>query len=263
MKENRDRAVSITANMVRQAGENLILRRETHIDQLVDKLKEERVFRVIDPMLRGLDMGDKVSQDDIQYVVDLGLIRRDKGLRPSNAIYREVIPREIMFVQQLNFESTYYPERYTDEKTGMLDMKRLMSAFQEFFRENLEHWMERFQYKEAGPQLLMQAFFQNIVNMKGRVEREYGFGRKRTDLLVIHPHRTGIQKAVIELKIRYGNTEETIKKGLEQTWGYMDRCGTEEGHLVIFDRRKNTGWDEKIFCRAEEYKGHKITVWGM
>ncbi len=101
MKKNRDRSVVITPEMVRQAGENLILRRVTHLDQLIDKLKEERVFRIIDPMMRGINMENKVSQDDVQYVVDLGLIRRERGLRPANAIYKEIIPRELTYVQQL------------------------------------------------------------------------------------------------------------------------------------------------------------------
>jgi hypothetical protein len=35
----------------------LILRRETHLDQLTDKLQEERVRRVIEPLLAGVDWG--------------------------------------------------------------------------------------------------------------------------------------------------------------------------------------------------------------
>ncbi len=273
MKENRDRSIVITSKMVRRAAENLILRRETHLDQLIEKLKEERVFRIIDPMMRGVDMEQKVSQDDIQYVVDLGLIRRDRGLGPANAIYKEIIPREIIFVQQLNFENRHDPEEYYRKETGMLDMTRALTAFQEFFRNNTEkigefrgiseHWLERFQYKEAGPQLLMQAFFQNIVNGRGRVDREYGFGRGRVDLLIVASGEPDAQKVVIELMIRRGDTEKAIAKGLEQTWEYMDKCGTKHGHLVIFDKRKNTSWEEKIFRHEEEYNGREIVVWGM
>ncbi|MCP4685980.1 MAG: hypothetical protein GY867_11140 [bacterium] len=68
---------------------------------------------------------------------------------------------------------------------------------------------------------------------------------------------------MIELKIHYGDLKQTIAKGLKQTWEYMDKCGTEHGHLVIFDKRKNTTWEEKIFRREEEYRGVKIMVWGM
>jgi len=47
MKENRDRSVVITAEMVQIAKERLILRRDTHLDQLADKLKETRVQEII------------------------------------------------------------------------------------------------------------------------------------------------------------------------------------------------------------------------
>ena len=41
----------------------------------------------------------------------------------------------------------------------------LIAAFQTFFREHSEHWVQRFeQYQEAGPQLLLQAHLQRIVN---------------------------------------------------------------------------------------------------
>ncbi len=40
---------------------------------------------------------------------------------------------------------------------------------------------------EAGPQLLLQAFLQRGVNSGGRIEREYGLGRGRTDLLIVWP----------------------------------------------------------------------------
>jgi len=56
MPAGRDRSQPLTAEMIRQAKEKLILRRETHLDQLTDKLKEERVRRVIAPMLRGVEL---------------------------------------------------------------------------------------------------------------------------------------------------------------------------------------------------------------
>ncbi len=263
MEETTNRIVPITKELISEAKERIILRRETHLDQLVDKLKEPRVQRVIKPMLQGIDLDQTVRQDDIEYVLDLGLIRRDRmGLHITNAIYQEVIPRELSFIFQLNFESTYQPSWYVAPE-GRLEMSKLLSAFQEFFRENSEHWMERFDYKEAGPQLLMQAFLQRIVNSGGHVGREYGLGRRRTDLLVVWSYPGGVQKAVIELKILYGSLERTEKEGLEQTWQYMDRCGSDDGHLVIFDRSEAKSWEEKIFRRTKTYQGKPIQIWGM
>jgi hypothetical protein len=123
--------------------------------------------------------------------------------------------------------------------------------------------VERFDYKEAGPQLLMQAFLQRIVNSGGRIDREYGPGRGRTDLTIHWPHERGIQKIVAELKILRKSLKGTVAAGLAQTAEYMDRCGTEEAHLVVFDRRPGRKWNEKIFRKTEAFDGRTIRVWGM
>jgi hypothetical protein len=263
IKESRDRRQPISIELVDKAKEAIILRRETHLDQLTDKLKEPRVQQVIAPLLQGVELPTNVVEDNIQYVVDLGLIRRGPhGLELANALYQEVIPRELTWVMQLSLESSQWPAWYVRED-GRLDMDKLLAAFQEFFRENSEHWVERFQYKEAGPQLVLQAFLQRIVNGGGRIEREYGLGRMRTDLLILWFHPGGVQKVVIELKLLHQSLEQTLAKGLTQTWEYLDRCGAEEGHLVIFDRTIGKAWEEKLFRREESVRGRRLTVWGM
>ena len=146
---------------------------------------------------------------------------------------------------------------------GRLDLHQLLAAFQTFFRQHAEHWVERFQYKEAGPQLLLQAFLQRIVNGGGRIEREYGLGRIRTDLLVIWCYPGGTQLAVIELKLLHESLDRTLAQGLQQTWDYLDRCGAEEGHLIIFDRTPGKSWEEKLFQRQSSIHDRTIQVWGM
>ncbi|MCK4620482.1 MAG: hypothetical protein KAT52_11095, partial [Desulfobacterales bacterium] len=232
-----------------------------HIDQLADKLEEERVRRVIEPILAGGEQPEQIPVDDIYYVRDLGLIRTEGQIRIANRIYQEIIPRELTYSTQLTI--SHDPIWYICPEDSRLDIDKLLTAFQEFFRKHSEHWVERFDYKEAGPQLLLQAFLQRIVNGGGRVEREYGIGRMRTDLLVIWPYPAGVQEIVLELKILYNSLERTIKDGLSQTSNYMDKCGTDEGHLVIFDRSKEKIWDEKIFQKEEMYRQKKIKVWGM
>jgi hypothetical protein len=50
---------------------------------------------------------------------------------------------------------------------------------------------------------------------------------------------------------------------LAQTYDYMDRSHTDEGHLVIFDRTKKKSWEEKIYKKERSYQGQTIIVWGM
>lgn len=260
MKENRDRNRIIDPAAVNQAKEHLILRRDTHLDQLIDKLQEARVRRVIEPILVGEIEPERLPSDDVQYVADLGLITSRGQLRIANLIYQEVIPRELVYTTSLTI--TQEPTWYLGAD-GCLQIDKLLSAFQQFFREHSEHWLERFDYKEAGPQLLLQAFLQRIVNSGGRIEREYGLGRQRTDLLILWPYGEGqMQRGVLELKILHRSLAATLEQGLEQVWQYGDRCGAEERHLLIFDR-SNKAWEEKLFQREEIYREKKIVVWGM
>ena len=57
--------------------------------------------------------------------------------------------------------------------------------------------------------------------------------------------------------------EGTIGKGIKQTLRYMDRCGSEVGHLVVFDRTEGKRWAEKVFRRAVRRDGRTVIVWGM
>ena len=119
-------------------------------------------------------------------------------------------------------------------------------------------------------QLLLQSFLQRVVNSGGRIEREYGLGRGRTDLLILWP-RGGegagpgaeVERHVVECKVLHGSLERTIAEGLSQTAAYVDRCAGGSGHLVIFDRSEGKRWEEKVFRRDEVVHGRRITVWGM
>ncbi len=101
MAVGKERTRPVSAGLMRQAAENLILRRDTHLDQLVDKLREPRVRRVLAPLLGGTELVN-VPEDDIQYLIDLGLLRRERGagLRVANALYQQVLPRMLNVATQ-------------------------------------------------------------------------------------------------------------------------------------------------------------------
>lgn len=264
-KENRDRNKAIGLEDYRAARENLIYSRATHLDQLSDKLKEERVRAVIAPMLEG-EGHQQMNPDDVDYVVDLGLVSRAKNgaLTIANRIYQEIIPRELSWGSQMVIEQQ---QIWYLDADNHIDMPKLLSAFQQFFRENAEIWLERFKYKEAAPQLLMQAFLQRIINGGGRISREYALGRKRTDLMIEWPttdkgFHGDVQRIVIELKILRGALDKCIQKGLEQTADYADKFAASQAHLVIFNRDPKVLWDDKVWQRQSRFESRAISVWG-
>ena len=130
LEAGRDRTGLITVEMMIAAKERLIERRETHLDQLVDKLREERVRRVIEPILSSSASPHLIPDDDILYVQDLGLIETEGQLRIANPIYQEIIPRQLTFSTQRTI--SYEPAWYI-APDGRLELEKLLVAFQNVF----------------------------------------------------------------------------------------------------------------------------------
>ena len=101
-KAKPNRAVPATVADFEAAKERPVLARVTHLDQLTFRLKEERVRRVIEPILAGEEDTGAIDPGDLEYLVDLGLLRRERNGRVAvaNGIYREVIPRELIWAAQ-------------------------------------------------------------------------------------------------------------------------------------------------------------------
>lgn len=85
---------------------------------------------------------------------------------------------------------------------------------------------------------------------------EMASGRERLDLCV---HYQG-GRYPIELKIRY--SEQTYAQGQDQLAEYLDTLGCDEGWLLVFDRRPNVAWNEKIFWRTAQRDGKTIHIVG-
>ncbi|MCL2041958.1 MAG: hypothetical protein FWG84_07990 [Bacteroidales bacterium] len=190
----------------------------------------------------------------------MGLIRlQDKTVVAGNPIYGEVIIRTLSYNQQSSLESN---ERFSEYnmpkyyKNNGVDMNLMLQDFQQFWRENSDVWEERFQYKEAAPHLILQAFLQRVFNGGGDVKREMATGKDRLDLCITYKEK----KYPVELKINRG--KQSIEKGIEQTLGYMDTLGCTEGWLVVFDRNKKKAWDEKIYKNPETINGKIVNVFG-
>ncbi len=267
-KAGRDRSRPIGIAAIDRAKEILIRNRVTHLDQLAHQLGEERVRRVVLPMIAG-SVDARYSSGDLEYVRDLGLVAREGAVRMANPIYSEFIPRQLTASLRSGLESMVSPGWYVNDDGG-LDMHGLLTAFQRYFREHSEFWVDRYGHVEAGPQLVLHAYLQRVVNSAGRLTREYALGRGRSDLLIEWPRPGGTLhsnpgKHVIECKVvgEKSGLQPGIREGLQQTAWYMDRSGAQSGHLVVFDMRPGRSWEERVFRKDPEPNQFPITVWGM
>jgi hypothetical protein len=249
---------SVSSELVANAIQRIIQDRPTHIDSLMERLNEERVRRIIEPLILGVE-ADFTDTDDFLYTQDLGLIcKTGSTVIPSNPIYSEVIIRKLSAASQerlMNEKYPYQAPRYLHG--GRLDMDFLMRDFQQFWRENSAMWVKRYDYQEAAPHLILMAFLQRVINGGGTITREMALGSERLDICLEYEN----QKYPIELKIRYG--KKYVAKGLEKTANYIDLCGAKEGWLAVFNRSKNVKWEDKIFIKKEIVNGKIINIVGL
>ncbi len=235
MREGRDRSRPITADLIDEAKEYLIVNRVTHLDQLADKLREERVRRIIEPMLAGT-VPALVAEDDRDYLLDLGLLRRDGtgGLVVANPIYREVLPRTLASGPQDSLPRISPTWLNPD---GSLNPARLLDAFLAFWRRHGQPLLGSAPYHEIAPHLVLMAFLHRVVNGEGTLEREYAIGAGRMDLCLRYGARDRTQTLGMELKVWRDGAPDPLAEGLEQLDGYLAGLGLDTGWLVIFDRR--------------------------
>ncbi len=256
MREGRDRRRPVTVERIEQAKENLILRRVTHLDQLADKLREARVRRVIEPMLAGGALGE-VPEDDRQYLVDLGLLRREGGggLVVANPIYREVLPRALASGPQDSLPQISPTWLNLD---GSLNPEQLLTAFLHFWRQHGQPLLGSAPYHEIAPHLVLMAFLHRVVNGGGTLEREYAIGWGRMDLCL----RYGPVTLGIELKVWRDGEPDPLTEGLAQLDGYLAGLGLDSGWLVMFDRRAGQPpiRERTSSSEAQSPQGRRITV---
>ncbi|PNK15572.1 polyketide biosynthesis operon protein CyrO, partial [Cylindrospermopsis raciborskii] len=226
----KDITQPITAEVINRAKEILIQRQDTHLDSLAERLREDRVKTIIQPMLSGSDLPD-TPEDDRRFLLDLGLVKRSPlgGLTIANPIYQEVIPRVLSQGSQDSLPQIQPTWLNTD---NTLNPNKLLNAFLEFWRQHGEPLLKSAPYHEIAPHLVLMAFLHRVVNGGGTLEREYAIGSGRMDICL----RYGKVVMGIELKVRKEKLDP-LTQGLIQLDKYLNGLGLDTGWLVIFDRR--------------------------
>lgn len=251
-----DRRAPITREAVAQAVDLLIRRRDTHLDSLAVRLVEPRVRAVLEPLLAG-SAPEATTEDDRQFVIDLGLLRRmpTGDLDFANPIYRNVIGRVLAsgpFDAMPRLEPVWLDER------GNLVPERLLSAFLAFWSRHGAPLLQAAAYPEIAPHLVLMAFLDRVANGGGTIDREFAAGAGRVDLVLRYRGAT----VALELKVWRSRRPDPLPSGLRQLDEYLDRLGLPTGWLVIFDqhqRRRRRAGGPRVEA-AESPAGRAITV---
>ena len=244
----------VTLDDVNAARESLVRRRDTHFDSLLERLKEPRVRQVVEPVIMGEDHDFDPLNDDYQYVLDLGILKTERGnLTPANPMYGELIGRALTWGSQFKMQRII-PDLPWVTEDG-IDMDWMMKAFQKFWRENAESSPDIYGYKESFGHLTLMAFLQRVTNGKGQIDREMALGSGRLDLCV----EFGKGRYAIEAKLKKRFNEEELKK----TAKYLDSLGLSEGFMPVFDPDKSKTWDERCWLDTKVVDGKTIHCYGV
>jgi hypothetical protein len=86
-------AETVTIDSIREARQQMIEARETHLDSLSEYLQDPKIKDVVQTIMSGADHFLGSLDTDVQRSMDLGLITytREKGLTISNPIYKEIL----------------------------------------------------------------------------------------------------------------------------------------------------------------------------
>jgi len=243
---NQDSVNSVEFEHIKEAREQMILARETHLDALAIRLKDPGIRTVIQAILTGDSDPGLAESEAFRICIDLGLVAIDDGAPViANPIYREVIARHLTYSQQLAIPK---PEWEWERADQSLDMDRMLREFQSFWRLHADLWEPKSDYTEAFPHLLLMAFLQRVLNGGGHIDREYAAGRGRMDLTIEYKGT----RYIIEIKLlrSYQTPEAVLQQGLKQIRTYRDKINpATPAYLIIFDRRlqtKEKSWGERI-----------------
>jgi hypothetical protein len=249
----------VDAPQIDRAKEILIERRDTHLDSLIDRLREPRVRRILEPILTGGLLPPDLLDDDVQFVKDLGLVASGPaGLEIANPIYREVIPRALTWVVQDTLPVPRAPFIAAD---GTLRFDKILEDFRLFWCQHAEFFLARQPYSEAAAQLVFMAYLQRVVNGGGFIDREYAAGSGRIDLHLRWPAAGGLERWAMELKVWRDGRPDPLEEGLGQLTAYLERLGLDHGTLILFDGRTQASPVPERCSRTEiEHAGRKITV---
>jgi hypothetical protein len=130
-----DYSKAVTAEIIDKAAREIILSRPVHLDSLLERIKEPRLNRALASVIFGSqDEDDEVSDEDINYIQDLELIKyKNSSYTSSNPIYEEIILRKLASYLQFKV-----PKKligcWTDGQK--LEITGLLKVFQQHWREN-------------------------------------------------------------------------------------------------------------------------------
>ncbi|UQA63407.1 ATP-binding protein [Polyangium aurulentum] len=237
----------VTADHVEEAAARLVQKGVTPIDNLAALLADERVRRVIEPLLAGRVDVAAARAEDVDHARDIGLLAPDAPARIEGGIHRALVPR--LLASGVERVVSDDPAQLFGGE-GRLDMALLLDRFAAFYAAHGEALSRATAYEAIAPELVLLGYLHRALHGRGRVVCDYGVGRGRVDVLLSIPLGDApAQREALVLVSRRKGERGAKKRGLGWLEVALDRLQLQEGTLVLFDRRKSAPRHSRIRMR--------------
>lgn len=230
----------------------LLERRETHIDNILKKLRERPVRLVIEAIINGEAPDFSKFKDALAYARSTGIVTCHPPVRFANPIYQELALKTMCSVFTESLPTDLVDIEYYWQGNE-LSVDELLEEFQLFYQRFAETWIDRYEFKEAGRQLLFIAFLMRLTHGQADFEWDMALGHGRCCVTVNYMG----QRMAFVMKLRHDNYSR--EEGLNQTMRYLKQINLEQGYLLLFD----LFWEERVYREELEYQNKYIILLGM
>ncbi|MDR2302335.1 MAG: ATP-binding protein [Deltaproteobacteria bacterium] len=177
----------------------------------------------------GDDSEKKLFVDDLNYCLDLGLLKGGDAIGPANPIYASFIVRILYQMVQRWLPKINKSQFKTRHKTYM---DKILKEFQALWSNDFNNFLNRpFPGLEPVPAVFLTAFINAILS-------------PLTSIVSVFAEHSGIVYAEVNrsrenfpLALVTHHTQVRAAKGQEFLLGHMDRLGAKVGWLVFFEQK--------------------------
>jgi hypothetical protein len=255
----------VSPEQVDEAIGNVIAKRGNHLEYLVSQLRDERVKKVLVPILTGGPIAEDISERELAFVQEIGLIKVDRKVEIANGLYKEMIPRSL-FAPVSYIINLASDDFLRDDRS--IDTLRLMRSFQAFFHNHIDRLVRLVDYGQAGYVLVFQALLQKLADASVWIEREYGVGQGRVALYLRRTYPIK-QEAVFILKQVGVWSMERYRQLLPQLEAeaveYAAAVPAQRGemHVVAINVNAEFSWEGKPQYSRRGSDAKPVHVWGF
>jgi hypothetical protein len=255
----------VTPEQVDEAIGNVIAKRGNHIEYMVSQLRDERVKKVLVPILSSGPMGEDLGEQELSYVQELGLVKVDRKVEFANGLYREIVPRAL-FAPVAYIVNLTGDDYLRDDRS--IDTTRLMRSYQAFFRNHIDRLIRMVDYGDAGYVLVFQALLQKLSDSSVWIDREYGIGQGRVVLKLrkTYPVRQDVtfilkQAGIWSLERYRQLTAQLEAEAVQYAESDPERHG--EIHIVAININPEFSWEGKPQYARKGTDARPVHVWGF